>query len=145
MSSSIGVETNTPGTGRIVNFKPGKIALDILSEGRYTLVVKTVQAAANNPINVAAEWTNDFGSGPTEHIKIDSLPWVLEWTVEEARTPIAISVAKIFADGKIYNSDWSTVVLANQPGLGSVEFYETGTFPFKSDGDGQFSVVVKTK
>ena len=101
VSSSIGVETNTPGTGRIVNFKPGKIALDILSEGRYTLVVKTVQASVDNPLNVAAEWTNDFGSGPTEHIKIDSLPWVLEWTVEEARTPIAISVAKILADGKI--------------------------------------------
>jgi len=145
VSSSIGVETNTPGTGRIVNFKPGKIALDISSEGRYTLVVKTVQASVDNPLNVAAEWTNDFGSGPTEHIKIDSVPWMLEWTVEEARTPIVISIAEIFADGKIYKSDWSTVVLADQPGLGSVEFWDIGEFAFQFEGDGQFSVVVKTK
>ena len=73
------------------------------------------------------------------------MPWVLEWTVEEARTPIAISVAKIFGDGKIYNSDWSRVVLANQPGLGSVEFYETGKFAFKFEGEGQYTVAIKTR
>jgi len=145
-TSKTEVETTTPGTGRLVGFAPGRTILDISAEGRYTIAVKTVLASSPEPLNVVAQWTIGLDSTTSpDPVRIIDAPWVLEWTVEEAKSPIEISVAKLFGDGTIYDSDWSRLVYATQPGLGSVEIRDNGKFAFKFEGEGQYTVTVKTK
>ena len=140
------LDRTTPGTGKIAVFQNGPNILDINAEGRYTVVVKRASDLLA-PLNVVALWTiGPDSTTPPERLVIDEAPWVLEWTVEAARTPIEISVAKVFGDGKIYNSDWSRLVFATaQQGSGSVEVFEIGEFAFNFEGEGQYTVTIKTK
>ena len=140
------VETTTPGSGKIVVFENGPSLLDFKSEGEYTVAIKTASASPRDAVNVLAQWT--FGPDPineTLELNIYEMPWVLEWSVEEARSPIQISVAKRFSGTKIYESDWSRYVFATQPGSGMVADWDIGRFAFEFKGEGQFTVVVKTR
>lgn len=94
---------------------------------------------ALDAVNVLAQWT--YGpetSNERPEIRVGKFPWVLEWTLEDEGTLLQISAREV------YSSMSFDLVDTTVPGNGRVVVYEDGRYFFQINGEGRYTIYVKT-